>query len=116
MLTNGYSMSATSLCGLRYMRLYVQLPVAIHADMKSALLIRYGVGTTAKALTDTRSFKRIDRVDISRDVFEMSRIVYPDPASHPFSDPRVPVAGLFPLAPSCLTMPILGRCARTQIL
>jgi hypothetical protein len=46
------------------MRLYVQLPVAIHADMKSALLISYGVGTTAKALTDTLSFKRIDMVDI----------------------------------------------------
>jgi predicted membrane-bound spermidine synthase len=91
MLTNSYSMSATNLSGLRYMRLYVQLPVAIHADMRSALLISYGVGTTAKALTDTRSFERIDMVDISRDVFEMNDIVYPDPATHPLGDPRVHV-------------------------
>ena len=43
--------------------------------MKKALLISYGVGVTAKALTRTESFESIDVVDTSADVLEMNRIV-----------------------------------------
>jgi spermidine synthase len=91
LVTNNHSMSATSINARRYMKLFVYLPVALHHEPRSALLISYGVGCTAKALTDTASFERIDVVDISRDILEMNRIVYPDPAEYPLEDPRVRV-------------------------
>ncbi len=89
MLTNGYSMSGTSTGGQRYMKLFVYLPTALNPGMKSALLISYGVGMTAKALTNTPSLESIDVVDISRDVIEMNDIVYPEKSEHPLHDPRV---------------------------
>lgn len=91
MLTNGYSMSSTDILGLRYMKLFVYLPVALHPNAKTALLISYGVGNTAKALTNTASFESIDMVDTSRDVLAMNDIVYPDPSELPLNDPRVHV-------------------------
>lgn len=91
MLTDGFSMASSSLVNRRYMKLYVYWPVALHPDLKNALLISFGVGSTAKALTDTRSLEHIDVVDISRDVLEMNRIVYPDPDTQPLQDPRVRV-------------------------
>jgi hypothetical protein len=49
------------------------------------------VGSTAKALTDTRSLRTIDVVDISKDILEMSSIIYPVSREHPLQDPRVTV-------------------------
>lgn len=91
LLTNSYSMSTTSEQSMRYMKLFVYLPVAIRPDPKSALLISYGIGNTAKALTDTRSLESIDIVDISRDILTLSDIVYSDPQSNPINDDRVEV-------------------------
>jgi spermidine synthase len=91
MFTNAYSMSGSAYFGRRYMKLYVYWPVAVHPAPRHALLISYGVGSTAKALTDTASFESIDVVDISRDVIELAGIVFPDPAEHPLNDPRVRV-------------------------
>ncbi len=91
LMTNGHSMSGTSWIASRYMKLFVFWPVALNPDMKNALLISYGVGTTAKALTDVASLKSIDIVDISRDVLEMSEVLYPDPDEHPLNDERVNV-------------------------
>src|SRR5690606_25806959 len=55
-----------------------------------ALLISYGVGTTARALADTPELERIDIVDVSRDIVEMNRIVWEDdPDQYPLRDPRV---------------------------
>ena len=54
-------------------------------------MISYGIGTTAKALTDSAGLARIDVVDISRDILDMSEIVFPDPAEQPLRDPRVGV-------------------------
>jgi hypothetical protein len=71
--------------------LYVYLPVALHPHPRRALLISYGVGSTAKALTETGAFEEIDVVDISRDVLEMNSIVFPDPEKNPLHDPRVRV-------------------------
>jgi hypothetical protein len=65
--------------------------MAVHPNLKRALLICYGVGNTAKALTDSKSLESIDVVDISRDVLEMNDIVYPKPADRPLQDPRVRV-------------------------
>lgn len=91
MITNGYSMSGTNMTGQRYMKLFVYLPMALNPDTKTALLISYGVGNTAKALTDTSQLESIDVVDISRDVLEMNRIVYPEEGELPLDDPRIEV-------------------------
>ena len=90
LLANGYSMSGTTTRAARYMKLYVYLPVALHTNIKDALLISYGVGSTAKALTDTRSLEHIDVVDISRDILEMNHIVYSD-EEIPLNDSRVSI-------------------------
>jgi len=91
MLTNSHSMSSTVTRDARYMKLFVYWPVAVHPAPRSALLIGYGVGVTAKALRDTRSLETIDIVDTSRDILEMNRHVYPDPADYPLDDRRVTV-------------------------
>lgn len=90
LVTNSHSMSTSTPRGKRYMKLYVYLPVAVHPAPKRALLISYGVGMTAKALTDTRDFERIDMVDISRNVLDMNRWVFPG-SDLPTADPRVRV-------------------------
>ncbi len=91
LVTNSLSMSSTAFHSRRYMKLYVYLPVAIHPNPRRALLVSYGVGSTAKALTQTDSFEEIDVVDISRDVLEMNSIVFPNPSDNPLNDPRVRV-------------------------
>ena len=89
LVTNGFSMASNSVFNRRYMKLYTYLPVALHGDIRSALLISYGVGSTARSLVDSRGIERINMVDISRDVFALSRIPYPDPGANPVLDPRV---------------------------
>jgi predicted membrane-bound spermidine synthase len=91
LVTNSFSMSSNQFSSRRYMKLYVYLPVAVHREPRKALLISYGVGSTAKALSDTRWFETIDVVDTSRDILEMSSVVFPDPAMTPLNDPRVTV-------------------------
>jgi spermidine synthase len=91
LLTNGFSMSATTSVGRRYQRLYVFWPVALRPDPKRALVISCGAGSTAKGLVETRSLEHIDIVDISRAILELSDLVYPDPDEHPLNDPRVHV-------------------------
>lgn len=91
LITNSYSMSSTDFRSRRYMKLFVYWPLAVHPDPKDALLISYGVGSTAKALTDSKMLKRIDIVDISRDILEMNDNAYPDPKMLPLNDPRVVV-------------------------
>lgn len=90
LVTDSYSMSGTGLNARRYMALYTYLPLALHPGAKDALLISFGVGTTAKSLTDTEEFEHIDVVDISRDVIEMSSLRF-GPEEHPLNDPRVQV-------------------------
>jgi hypothetical protein len=91
LITNDYNMSATGFLGRRYMKLFVYLPVALHPAPRRALLISYGVGSTARALADTRELEHIDVVDTSREILEMSTAVFPDPAANPLRDPRVRV-------------------------
>ena len=91
MFMNSVAMADTDYQSRRYMKLYVYLPLAVHPELKRALLICYGIGNTAKALTDADQLERIDVVDISRDVLETSRVIYPDPAERPLADPRVRV-------------------------
>jgi predicted membrane-bound spermidine synthase len=91
LLTNGYWMSGTTLMARRYMSLFAYLPAALHAAPRDALLISYGVGVTAKSLTLVEGLRSIDVVDVSRDILEMSDVVFPDPTEHPLRDPRVRV-------------------------
>ena len=90
MITNSYSMSATSRTARRYMRMYVYWALAVNPNARKALLISYGVGNTAKALTETRQLESIDVVDISRDILDLSTLIFPG-TSNPLRDPRVHV-------------------------
>jgi spermidine synthase len=87
--TNSYSMSATSPESQRYMRLFAYLPEALRPGIERALLLCFGVGVTADAITELPALKSLDVVDVSRDILELSTIAYPDPARHPLRDPRV---------------------------
>jgi spermidine synthase len=91
MLTNSFSMSTTGYGVRRYQKLYVYWPIAVHPDLKRALVIGYGVGNTAKALTDSTGIESIDLVDLSRDILAMAPIVFPDPRDQPLRDPRMHV-------------------------
>ncbi|MGH0028784.1 MAG: fused MFS/spermidine synthase [Myxococcota bacterium] len=91
LLTDSYAMSATTVVARRYMKLFVWWPVAVRPDPESALLISYGVGSTARALVATPSLRSIDVVDLSREILALSQVVYPDPADDPLRDPRVRV-------------------------
>jgi predicted membrane-bound spermidine synthase len=90
-VTNRVSMSGTNLPSRRYMGQYVWWPVAVHPGPRRALLISYGLGTTARALVATRELERIDVVDVSSAVLETSARVWPDPSANPLGDPRVRV-------------------------
>jgi len=71
------------------MTLFAWLPGSLHPGIEKALLLCFGVGTTAKALTMLPEVKSIDVVDTSRDILEMSDVVFPDPSKHPLHDPHV---------------------------
>jgi spermidine synthase len=91
LITNGFSMSGTGMMSDRYMKLFVYWPVAVHPRVERALLISYGAGTTARALSDTRGLKSIDVVDISREILGMAPVLFPPPGRTPLQDPRVRV-------------------------
>jgi spermidine synthase len=89
--TNGFSMSDTSPAAQRYMRLMAHLPLLIHGDPRTALVIAYGVGNTAHAVSLHDSLERIDVVDLSEDTLSISRHfeatngrVLEDPRLHAF--------------------------------
>jgi spermidine synthase len=90
MITNSYSMSANMWSARRYMDLYAVWPLALHPEPREALLISFGVGTTARALTTSSELTSIDVVDISRDVLEMGELIFA-PGKYPLHDPRVRV-------------------------
>jgi hypothetical protein len=92
LVTNGFSMSSSSsFQARRYMNLFAYWPLALHPDPRKALLISYGVGSTAKTLTDTPWLESIDVVDVSRDILDLSRMLFAPPERHPLDDPRVRV-------------------------
>jgi len=89
MATNRFSMASNKWSSRRYMKLYTWLPVAVHPDLRRALLISFGCGQTARSLADTASLRKIDVVDISRDIIEMNSVIFPNPLDRPTSDQRV---------------------------
>lgn len=90
LMTNGFSMSDSQPGSRRYMGLYAHWPAAVHPSLQSALLISYGLGNTAKSLTQLASLREIHVVDISRDILNHAGVPYPG-ASNPLADPRVKV-------------------------
>ncbi len=91
LVTNSHSMATTNLGSRRYMGLFAYLPIALNPEVKNALLICFGCGVTAKALTDTKRLKNIDIVDISKDIIDMSQVVFKNHMENPVHDPRVKV-------------------------
>lgn len=89
LLSNAFSMSATSPRNQRYMRLFAYLPLALHPGARDVLLLCYGCGVTADAFTRKSSLERIDIVDISKEVFALADSYTGTNYSNPLHDPRV---------------------------
>ncbi|MCY3760653.1 MAG: fused MFS/spermidine synthase, partial [Gemmatimonadetes bacterium] len=90
-MTNSYSMTAINPLAKRYMKLFAYWPLAFHPRVENALLISFGVGSTAEALTGARGIERIAVVDLSRDMVEFSDVVFGPQRRSPAADPRVRV-------------------------
>jgi predicted membrane-bound spermidine synthase len=91
LVTNGHGMSSSTMRAKRYMNLYAWWPRVFTPEPKNALLISYGLGNTARVLADTPGLEHIDVVDISREILELSEVVFPDPSQNPLRDERVQV-------------------------
>jgi len=89
LLTNAFSMSATTPRSQRYMRLFAYLPLAFRPESEDVLLICYGCGVTADAFVHDSGLKRIDIVDISKEVFNLAGFYSGINYSNPLHDPRV---------------------------
>ena len=89
LVTNGFSMSATNPVNQRYMRSFAYLPMALHPQARDALLIAYGCGVTADALTHDVDLQHIDIVDISKEVFTLADDYRDAGYSNPLRNPRV---------------------------
>lgn len=89
LLTDAFSMSATNPRSQRYMRLFAYLPQVLRPDAEDALLICFGLGQTADALTRDARLKRIDIVDISREVFSLADAYFSGTNPNPLRDARV---------------------------
>lgn len=89
LLTNGMSMTGNDWRARRYMDMFVSLPVAIHPAPRRALLIGYGLGSTARALTRNSVFERIVVVDPSEQTLELAAQVFARRGDDPLRDPRV---------------------------
>ncbi len=89
LLSDAFSMSATSPRNQRYMRLFAYLPLAFSQGAKDVLLLCYGCGVTADAFTRKSSLERIDVVDVSKEVFALADFYSGIGYSNPLRDPRV---------------------------
>jgi predicted membrane-bound spermidine synthase len=87
LVTDSYSMTGTTREAQRYMQLFAWLPASLHPEPRRALLISYGIGSTARALLDDPGIKQLTIVDLSPEILSVSRLVHG--AQDPLSDPRV---------------------------
>src|SRR5262249_61859478 len=71
LVTNSISMAGSAFASQRYMRLFAWLPLALRPQSEEALLISYGVGTTARTLVDAPTIRSIDVVDPSEDILQL---------------------------------------------
>ena len=89
LLASGFSMSGTSPQSQRYMRMFAYLPLAFRPESEDVLLICYGCGATADAFLHGRHVKRMDVVDISKEVIGLADSYLGINYSNPLRDPRV---------------------------
>src|SRR5438046_1225119 len=89
LLTNAFSMSATTPRSQRYMRLFAYLPLALRSASEDVLLICFGCGVTADALLHGPNVKKLDVVDISKEVLQFADFYTGINYSNPLHDPRV---------------------------
>src|SRR5205814_2960469 len=88
LLTNALTMSATNPRSQRYMRLFAYLPLALRTESEDVLLLCYGCGVTADAFLHGPNVKRMDIVDISKEVLELADFYLDINYSNPLRDPR----------------------------
>lgn len=88
LLCNAFSMSATNPRGQRYMRLFAYLPLAFRPESQDVLLLCYGCGVTADALLHGPHVRRMDVVDISKEVFRLADFYSGIDYRNPLHDPR----------------------------
>ncbi len=88
LLCNAFSMSATNPPGQRYMRLFAYLPLAFRPESQNILLLCYGCGITADAFLHRPNVKRLDVVDISKEVFRLADSYSAFGYTNPLHDPR----------------------------
>ncbi len=89
LVTNGFSMSGTTIPAMRYMRYFAYWPMLLHqAPLRRALVVCYGVGVTVAATLQLPYLTSLDVVEISRDVVAASDVIY-GPGTRPLDDPRV---------------------------
>jgi spermidine synthase len=86
--TPGVFMSSTGFAAQRYMSLMGQVPLLFSKERSEALLICYGAGNTARALLASPGLKRLDVVDISPEVLQLSHRFAPAHGGDPLLDPR----------------------------
>src|SRR5262249_42645814 len=89
--TNAYSMTTNGYLARRYMKFFVALPACLHPRLRRALVVGYGIGSTAEALVDDPDVERVDVAEISRDMLALSRPVQTRHHADPPDDPRVHV-------------------------
>jgi spermidine synthase len=89
LLTSGFSMSGTSPQSQRYMRMFAYLPLAFRPQSEDVLLLCYGSGVTADAFLHGLKVRRMDVVDISKEVFTLADFYSGINYSNPLRDPRV---------------------------
>src|SRR5881392_2798886 len=89
LLTNDFSMSATNPRNQRYMRLFAYLPLAFRPESEDVLLLCYGCGVTADAFLRGLHVKRMDVVEISKEVLQLADFYSGINYSNPLRDPRV---------------------------
>ena len=87
------SMSGTVLPSEVYMRLMAHVPLLLQKEPTSALVICFGVGNTASAIATHDSIRRLDVVDLNRNVFDTAyefavsnAEVYRDPRTRLIND------------------------------
>jgi spermidine synthase len=72
LVVNGKSYANNRPEGRRYMAAMAHLPLLLHGDPRSALIVCIGTGTTAGALTTWPSLERITAVDLLPEVFRFA--------------------------------------------
>ncbi len=89
--TNAYSMTVNDFAARRYMKLFAYLPIAIHPKIERALVVGYGLGSTARAILDDTECKQLDVVDTEPKLLALARSIPPKAGGDPLADPRTRV-------------------------